>query len=221
VKGTLAITQSHRYSAPGAWLALKLLHSLGRRLSSDGHPRMRDRWRTGPPGSQRMNLAPTISQLKHLILGLMLSSGDCLSAASSSLLITEIHLRTSACTGQVNEVSQREQSVVDRSLVAGRGVSADLEVGCAQLLLDLLAALPGPVPDRVDPRDPGRGAVGLMRAAYPAVIARGTSRAMKRTGPSFIQRMLTPFSPRSGGRHASLHSLGLVLDTDQLGLVGR
>jgi hypothetical protein len=53
----------------------------------------------------------------------------------------------------------------DQHLVAADGeVGADLEVGPAQLVLDLLVALLGPVPDSVDPGDLGQVS-GRVRAA--------------------------------------------------------
>src|SRR5690242_21787111 len=63
------------------------------------------------------------------------------------------------------------EGAVDQGLVAADGgVGADLEAGPAQFVFDLFAALPGPVPDAVDPHDLGRGrgwvgAFGLARAA--------------------------------------------------------
>src|SRR5438034_1179986 len=54
-------------------------------------------------------------------------------------------------------VPAEAERAVDQDLVpADRGVGADLEVGPAQLVLDLLVALPGPVPDAVDPHDLGQ-----------------------------------------------------------------
>jgi hypothetical protein len=69
--------------------------------------------------------------------------------------------------GPASDVSQQnEKGAVDQGLVAADGdVGADLEVGPAQFVLDLLAALPGPVPDPVDPHDLGQ-ARRRVRAAY-------------------------------------------------------
>src|SRR5215510_127764 len=63
------------------------------------------------------------------------------------------------------------EGAVDQGLVAAdRGVGADLEIGPAQLVFDLLVALLDPVPDPVDPGDLGQAggrviAVSFARAA--------------------------------------------------------
>src|SRR5213078_5381486 len=68
-------------------------------------------------------------------------------------------------------VPAEAERAVDQGLVAAdREIGADLEVGPAQLVLDLLVALLGPVPDAVDPGDLGQvrrrmNAAGLARAA--------------------------------------------------------
>src|SRR5262249_43349491 len=75
--------------------------------------------------------------------------------------------------GVVSEpgVPAEAERAVDQGLVAADGgVGADLEVGPAELVFDLFVALPGPVPDAVDPHDLGQGsgrvrAAGLTRAA--------------------------------------------------------
>src|SRR5215831_12488003 len=62
-------------------------------------------------------------------------------------------------------VPAEAEGAVDQGLVAAdRGVGADLEVGPAELVFDLFVALPGPVPDAVDPHDLGQGS-GRVRAA--------------------------------------------------------
>src|SRR5215471_13775980 len=58
--------------------------------------------------------------------------------------------------GVVSEpgVPAEAERAVDQGLVAADGgVGADLEVGPAELVFDLFVALPGPVPDAVDPHD--------------------------------------------------------------------
>src|SRR5262249_43600390 len=68
------------------------------------------------------------------------------------------------------------ERAVDQGLVAAdRDVGADLEVGPAQLVLDLLVALLDPVPDAVDPRDLSQArsrvrAVCLARPAGPGQV---------------------------------------------------
>src|ERR1019366_448370 len=68
------------------------------------------------------------------------------------------------------------EGAVDQGLVAADGgVGADLEVGPAQLVLDLFVALLDPVPDAVDPGDLGQvrrrvNAGGLARAAWPGQV---------------------------------------------------
>src|SRR5207302_7552797 len=63
------------------------------------------------------------------------------------------------------------ERAVDQGLVAAdREIGADLEVGPAQLVFDLLVALLDPVPDAVDPGDLGQAgcrvrATGLAGAA--------------------------------------------------------
>src|SRR6266702_5662745 len=70
-------------------------------------------------------------------------------------------------------VPAEAEGAVDQDLVAADGeVGADLEVGPAQLVLDLLVALLDPVPDAIQAHDldqPGRRvrAVGIARAAGP------------------------------------------------------
>src|SRR5204863_6290760 len=64
------------------------------------------------------------------------------------------------------------ERAVDQGLVAAdRGIGADLEVGPAQLVRDLLVALLDPVPDAVYPHDLGE-ACGRVRAAGFARAAR-------------------------------------------------
>ena len=59
--------------------------------------------------------------------------------------------------GREPGVPAEAERAVDQGLVAAdRGVGADLEVGPAQLVLDLLVALLDPVPDAVDPGDLGQ-----------------------------------------------------------------
>src|SRR5277367_1096407 len=73
-------------------------------------------------------------------------------------------------------VPAEAESAVDQGLVAADGdVGADLEVGPAQLVLDLLVALLDPVADPVDPHDLGQAggrvrAAGLARAAGPGQV---------------------------------------------------
>src|SRR6266567_2012856 len=68
-------------------------------------------------------------------------------------------------------VPAETEGAVDQGLVAADGgVGADLEVGPAELVLDLLIALLDPVADPVDPGDLGQagGRVGTVRLARPA-----------------------------------------------------
>jgi hypothetical protein len=54
-------------------------------------------------------------------------------------------------------VPAEAEGAVDQGLVAAdRGTGANLEVGPAQFVLDLLVALLDPVPDPVDPHDLGQ-----------------------------------------------------------------
>jgi len=62
-------------------------------------------------------------------------------------------------------VPAEAEGAVDQGLVTSdRGVGAHLEVGLAQLVFDLFAALPAPVADAVDPHDLSqvRGRVGTV-----------------------------------------------------------
>ena len=73
-------------------------------------------------------------------------------------------------------VPAEAERAVDQHLVAADGdVGADLEVGPAELVLDLLIRLLDPVPQPVDPRDLGQahgrpGAILLARAAEPGQV---------------------------------------------------
>ena len=61
-------------------------------------------------------------------------------------------------------VQRKLNAQLTRALVpADRGVRVDLEVSPAQFVLDLPVALPGPVPDPVDPRDLGQSRPGAGR----------------------------------------------------------
>src|SRR5207248_10827077 len=69
-------------------------------------------------------------------------------------------------------VPAEAERAIDQHLVAAdRRIGADLEVGPAQLVLDLLVTLLDPVPDPVDPHDLGQGR-GRVRAAW---LARATA----------------------------------------------
>jgi hypothetical protein len=72
-------------------------------------------------------------------------------------------------------------------MAADRDVGPDLEVGPAQLVFDLFVALPGPVPDAVDPGYLGQvcgrvGAGGLTRAAWPGQVGGQVSGGLVRQG---------------------------------------
>jgi len=88
--------------------------------------------------------------------------------------------------GEPGGPAEAERAVDQHLVAADRDIGADLEVGPAQLVLDLLAALLNPVPDAVDPGDLGQvrcrvNAVGLARAApagaswWPGTRLRGAS----------------------------------------------
>src|ERR1700683_5518387 len=68
------------------------------------------------------------------------------------------------------------ERAVDQGLVAAdRDIGADLEIGPAQLVLDLLVTLLAPVPGGVDPGDLGQvrrrvNAAGLARPARPGQV---------------------------------------------------
>src|SRR5207248_10717324 len=74
-------------------------------------------------------------------------------------------------------VPAEAEGAVDQGLVAAdREVGADLEVGPAELVFDLLVALLDPVPDAVDPHDLGQvcgrvRAAGLARPAGPGQVS--------------------------------------------------
>jgi hypothetical protein len=74
--------------------------------------------------------------------------------------------------GEPGVPAEAERAVDQHLVAADRDVGADLEIGPAQLVLDLLVKLLDPVPDAVDPRDLGqvRGRVdtALPRAGLPA-----------------------------------------------------
>src|SRR6185369_466712 len=80
------------------------------------------------------------------------------------------------------------ECAVDQDLVAADGdVGADLEVGPAELVLDLLVALLDPVPDAVNPGDLGQAgglvdALGLARAAGPGQVGDQVPGGLARQG---------------------------------------
>ena len=83
--------------------------------------------------------------------------------------------RCRAWRGRAGEPAEREGAVDHYLVAADRDVGADLEIGPAQLVLDLLIRLLHPVPQPVDPGDliQARGrsrAVLLARAAWPGQV---------------------------------------------------
>ncbi len=95
--------------------------------------------------------------------------------------------RRAAAGDQRTRRPSRAERAVDQGLVSADGdIVADLEVGPAQLVLDLLVALPDPVPDAVDPHDLCQ-AGARVRAA---VLARTAGRC----------RLMASYQVALGGR---------------------
>ena len=88
--------------------------------------------------------------------------GPPLSGAGSGLRCRIAVLRR--VIGEPGGPAEAERAVDQHLVAADRDIGADLEVGPAQLVLDLLVALLDPVPDPVDPHDLGQ-VRGRVRAA--------------------------------------------------------